>query len=795
MLRNVNARAAFGLIALLTGAVLSGCTPPDAPFPRNVLRYDAPAESWETQAMPIGNGRLGAMVFGDPRSERIQLNEDSMWPGGPEWGDAQGTREDLEHVRRLIREGSYHEADSLWIAYFSHKSIVRSHQTMGDLFINFDHEPTGDYERTLDLDSALVSVRYGTSDGVVTQRAFASYPDDAIIVELRTTAPGGLNFSLSLTRPDDHGHATATTSVISVNTLQMDGMVTQHGGRHFNDPLDIAQGVRFQTRVEVINAGGSVAADGDSKLTIAGAKRVRLHIVGATSFYGDNFADRNKRDLDRLHRQTFSSQLARHVADYQSLFNRVKFDLEDPSRADSIQTDLLTMSDRLARIKSGARDLGWIREQFQMGRYLLIASSRPGTNPANLQGLWNEYIEAPWNADYHLNINLQMNYWPAEVTNLSELTDPLFDFTERLLERGRATASEQYNMRGTMAHHATDLWAPAWMRAAQPYWGAWTGGGAWLGRHLWEHYLYSNDEAFLRDRAYPLLHDLALFYVDWLVEYPDDGKLVSSPSTSPENSFIAPDGKSAATTMGAAIDQQLIAEVFTNTLVAADVLGIDDPTIEEIRSSLANLRSGTVVGADGRLLEWDKPFEEAEPGHRHMSHVYAFHPGNRITRDGTPELYDAVKKTLQYRLDHGGAGTGWSRAWLINMSARLGSGADVENNIDLFLQKSVVENLFDMHPPFQIDGNFGFTAGVAEALLQSHAGFIELLPALPESWPDGRIRGLKARGNVTIDMDWKDGDLTDAWATSADGGEFRFRYRGREEVVRLVAGRKTNLGV
>ncbi|MBN2416375.1 glycoside hydrolase family 95 protein, partial [bacterium] len=412
----------------------------------------------------------------------------------------------------------------------------------------------------------------------------------------------------------------------------------------------------------------------------------------------------------------------------------------------------------------------------QYGRYLLIACSRPGTNPANLQGLWNEHIEAPWNADYHLNINLQMNYWPAEVTNLSECHEPLFDYIERLAERGRITAREQYGCRGFVVHHASDLWAPAWMRAAQAYWGSWIHGGGWLMQHLWEHYRFSGDRDFLADRAWPLLRDCALFYADWLVRDDRDGTLVSSFATSPENSYLAPDGTPTALTRGSAVDQQIIREVFDNTLAAAEILGIENDQTAEIRRKRDQLRSGTVIGPDGRLLEWDRPREEPEKGHRHMSHLYAFHPGDDITPGKTPELFAAARKTLEYRLAHGGAGTGWSRGWLINFAARLQDGDMAHDHIMRLFEKSIFSNLFDAHPPFQIDGNFGYTAGVAEMLLQSHAGAVHLLPALPSAWPAGQVSGLKARGDITVGMTWVDGVLHWAELVSPAGTPVTVRY-------------------
>lgn len=768
------------IIALST---LSACESIEEQDNSLVLWYNAPAKVWSKEAMAIGNGRLGAMVFGDPVHERIQLNEDSMWPGGPDWGDAQGSPEDLEKVRALLIAGKVHEADKAWVGEFSHQSIVRSHQTMGDLFMDFEDREVTNYHRQLDLDSSLVTVSYNTEAGRFTERIFASAPHNAMALELETTDAAGINLDLWLSRPVDDGKPTVIVTTPSEKEIQMDGEVTQYKGKHFSKAESIDYGVKFQTRLKVNNEGGTVSASKD-KLTLKGVKKVTIYIVAATSYYQDDFKAKNEADLQRVSNASFDELLKAHVDDYQELFKRVDLDLGGH------ELDSLPIDKRLERIKSGEKDPDFVAKQFQFGRYLLISSSRDGTNAANLQGIWNEHIQAPWNADYHLNINLQMNYWPAEVTNLSELHEPLFDFTDRLVVRGKKTAKEQYNMRGFVAHQATDFWAPAWMRAERPYWGAWIGGGGWLMQHFWDHYQFTKDEVFLRDRAYPVIKASALFYLDWLMKDPRDGQWISAPATSPENSYIAADGKSAASVLGTAIDQQIIEEVFTNALTAAGILNIEDDFTKEVREKLIDLRPGVVIGPDGRILEWDRPYEEAEKGHRHMSHLYAIYPGNTITKEDTPDKFAAAKKSTDYRLANGGAGTGWSRAWLINLSARLQDADEVEKHVNLHLQKSIVPNLFDMHPPFQIDGNFGFTAGIAEALLQSHTDQIHLLPALPSSWPDGSIKGLKARGNVTVDISWKEGQLENYTVLPKTSGTYSFKYNDMVKTIQLEGGER-----
>ncbi len=774
-------------ISVVSIFIISACGT-DAPIKEavpNILWYDAPATDWAKEAIPIGNGRLGAMVFGDPNNERIQLNEDSMWPGAPDWGDAEGNAADLKKVRDLLVQGKVHEADKAWVGDFSHKSIVRSHQTMGDLFIDFEKREVSNYRRQLDLDSSLVTVSYDTEGGIFTERMFSSAPHNAMVLELKTTDQAGLNLDLRLSRPEDDGHQTVKVITPNDKQIWMDGMVTQYKGKHFSKAEVIDYGVKFQTRLKVENEGGSVTSV-DGKLNFKGVRRALIYITAATSFYEEDYVSRNEQDMDRLSKTSFYQLLTSHVRDYQSLFKRVDLDLGGH------ELDSFPINERLDRVKAGTQDLDFIAKQFQFGRYLLISSSRRGSSAANLQGIWNEHIQAPWNADYHLNINVQMNYWPAEVTNLTELHEPLFDFTERLIARGKKTAKEQYGMRGFVAHQATDFWAPAWMRAERPYWGAWVGGGGWLMQHFWDHYQFTKDKEFLRKRAYPAIKASALFYLDWLMEDPRDGKWISAPATSPENSYIAADGKSAATVLGTAIDQQIITEVFTNALAAAKDLGIEDEFTQEVREKLANLRSGTVIGPDGRILEWDRPYEEAEKGHRHMSHLYAIYPGNTITKEA-PELFEAARKSTEVRLANGGAGTGWSRAWLINLSARLLDADEVNKHVNLHLQKSIVPNLFDMHPPFQIDGNFGFTAGIAEALLQSHTDEIHLLPALPKEWNNGQIKGLKARGNLTVAISWKEGVLEFAKVKPKFNGTYQLNYAGISKSIEMEAGKTYEL--
>jgi len=748
----------------------------------DILWYKQPAKNWN-EALPLGNGKLGAMVFGGTSTERIQLNDDSMWPADSEsWNEPEGNINDLKEIRELLFAGKNDEADRLFVEKFSRKAVVRSHQTMGDLFIDLNHQNITDYRRELNISNATTTVSYKSNGALITEKVFVSNPHKAIIIELTSQASEGLNGKIKLSRPKDKGFETAKSFTTDNNLLLMQGEVTQRGGKFNSEPAPILEGVKFETCLKINNENGTLQK-GEDYLELKNVKKATIYLVSNSSYYFEEYQEQNKLDLNAIASKSFETLKNEHIKDYQRLYARLDIKLGS-NELDTIPTDK-----RLELIKKGTIDTGLESLLFQYGRYLLISSSREGTNPANLQGLWNEHIQAPWNADYHLNINLQMNYWLADATNLSELNNPLFDYIDRLVENGKVTASKNFGCSGTFIPHATDLWAPTWLRAPTAYWGCSLGGGGWLVQHYWQHYEYTKDEKFLKERAFPAIQEVAKFYSDWIIEDPRDGTLISAPSTSPENRFYNTEGKAVATCLGSAMDQQVIYEVFSNYLKSCDILSISNDFVAKIKQQRSKLRPGFVIDDNGRILEWDRAYKETEPGHRHMSHLYGFHPGTNISKDKDPEIFNAVKNTLDFRLANGGAGTGWSRAWLINCSARLLDGEMAYEHIQLLLKKSIGNNLFDLHPPFQIDGNFGYTAGVTEMLLQSHEeNTVRVLPALPATWKEGHIKGLKARNGLILDIFWSNNRLDKVIIKSNFDNKFNLIYQDVVVSVKMKKG-------
>lgn len=755
--------------------------------------FEQPARIWE-ESIPLGNGRLGLMPDGGIDHEDVLLNEISMWSGSRQNTDNPQAYWSLSQIRQLLFEGKNDEAQELMYQTFVCQGegsgagdganvSYGSYQLLGHLTLDYIYteqkEPVTAYRRELRMKEGIASVAFQKGDIRYTREAFASYTNDVGVIYLAADIDKALNFTLGMNRPEHY-------------TVSVDGKDLLMEGR-LPDGVDTVEmkGLRYASRVRVILPKGGTVVSGDTTLSVEDASEAIVLIGMATDYFDpEGYADQLMSHLAEAEQKEYSTLKREHVAAFSSLFGRVDLTLEQTPQS------ALSMDKRLYAFRANPDDPQLAALYFQFGRYLLISSTRPGLLPPNLQGLWCNTIHTPWNGDYHLNINLQMNLWPAEVANLSELHLPLIEWTRQQVSSGERTAKVFYNARGWVTHILGNVWeftAPG----EHPSWGATNTSAAWLCEHLYEHYLYTKDIQYLQE-AYPVMKGAAQFFVDMLVEDPRNGYLVTAPTTSPENAYIMDNDSVVHVCAGSTMDNQIVRELFTNTIEAATLLGVDSSFVCQLSEKRARLMP-TTIGRDGRIMEWLEPYREAEPTHRHVSHLYGLYPGNEISMELTPDLARAARKTLEAR---GDKSTGWSMAWKINFWARLRDGDHAYKLLGDLLTPCVQEdgkvlniggtfpNLFCGHPPFQIDGNFGGCAGIAEMLIQSQTGRIEFLPALPSAWTCGSFKGLKVRGGGEVSAQWSDGALKEARLKAIAAGEFCIKLPDYSENVSLKINKK-----
>lgn len=753
-----------------------------------VLWYDAPAMNWN-EALPIGNGSLGAMVFGYPEKERLQLNEETLWTGGPaDLNPNPDAPNYLEGVRKLLFAGKNDEAARMMRKMQGPNSQM--YQPLGDLLISQKSQsPATAYYRDLNIETAIATTRF-TQDGVeLTREVFASAPDSVMVLRLAANKKGALNVAFGVTHPLAYTAQIQGSDLV----LKAKARITSDENRNrkeilFDDALG-DKGMFFQFRVRVISCDGKVTCS-DSLLEISDATEAVVLLAAATSYNGfrnsPTLAGRDPQitTLNRLNaaqKKSFETLRAAHVADYQKFFKRVELNLSNEAVPE------LPTNKRLAAYKQGVADPHLEELYFQFGRYLLISCSRPGGIAANLQGIWCEAIRPSWRSNYTTNINLQMNYWPALPLNMTEMYEPLLTQIEHMASNGVSTARNYYHAKGWAAHHNSDIWAqtnPVGEGGGDPKWANWALGSPWLSQHLFEYYQFTKDEEFLRKKAYPIMKGAADFCIDWLVE--KDGHLVTAPSTSPENVYLDKDGKKIAVTIASTMDMEIIWDLFTNVMEASRILNIDKEYAALLKAKRDSLQP-IQVGKKGNIVEWYEDFDDVEPEHRHVSHLFGLHPGRQISPLIDPVLGKAAIKTLELR---GDGGTGWSKAWKINFWARLLDGDHAYKMYQELLKTSTQNNLFDTHPPFQIDGNFGSIAGISELFVQSQLEEIQLLPALPKAWKEGSFVGLKARGAFQVDLSWKDAKLVRATLLSEKGNRCVLRTLQPVQVVGVKAKTK-----